>query len=725
MSPSELSSSELSSSELNAGQLSESRDLSRLLRPKSIAVVGGAWALNVVQQLVKTSFNGDIWPVHPSRDTMAGVACFKSLDDLPAAPDMCFVGVNRDLTIDVIGQLAAMGAGGASCFASGFLESESDVAGGAALQEQLVEAAGRMPMLGPNCYGYINYLDNVCLWPDEHGGVAVASGVAIIAQSSNVAISLTMQQRGLPIAYLLTAGNQAQTGIAELANTLLQDDRITAIGMYVEGFGNLRALEQTAELAKQSGKPIVVLKAGQSQAAQLATISHTASLAGSATASNEVLKRLGLTQVHDLDVFIETLKVLHYSGPLQNRKITSVSCSGGEAALMADCCENLELEFPSLSAAQRQQLADCLGPMVALANPLDYHTYIWSDVDAMTQCFSAACNGDAGLTIFVLDIPRTDRCNGEAWECAIKAIAQARQATQKPVAILASLAENMTEPLAQRLISLGCTPLSGMRTGLLAVEAAAQAGEYLRRNKVAQPLLLTGLSAPKEDNSGIVLNELDAKTALAEFNVPIPASLALANYQVARPPKPRAKDRAEDGGQKLDIPYPCVLKALGLAHKSEHSAVVLNIADQNALYDAAKTMAEQLANDQQTFMIEQMCGGTILELLVGITRDASGVLVLTVASGGTLTELFKDSASLLLPAGAIEIESALSKLKLFPLFKGFRGRPAANLPATVQAIESICAYAHHHAQSVLEVEVNPLIVREHDAIVVDALIRKT
>ncbi len=189
------------------------KDLSRLLRPRSIALLGGGWAVNVAAQLKKSGYTGAIWPVNPKRADILGIPCFPSLADLPGTPDAAFVGVNREASVDVIAALAAIGAGGATCFASGFAESEAEGTGGADLQGRLVAAAGDMPILGPNCYGFLNYLDNVTLWPDQHGGVPVASGVAIVGQSSNVAINITMQARGLPLAYMLTAGNQAQTSL--------------------------------------------------------------------------------------------------------------------------------------------------------------------------------------------------------------------------------------------------------------------------------------------------------------------------------------------------------------------------------------------------------------------------------------------------------------------------------------------------------------------------------
>ena len=153
------------------------RDLSRLLRPRSIAVIGGgAWCANVVAQCRKMGFAGDIWPVHPRRSELGGVAAYAELADLPGAPDAAFIGVNRHATIEMTRALALMGAGGAVCFASGFSEAQAETGDGADLQAQLLQAAGAMPVIGPNCYGFVNYLDGALLWPDQHGGQRCDSG---------------------------------------------------------------------------------------------------------------------------------------------------------------------------------------------------------------------------------------------------------------------------------------------------------------------------------------------------------------------------------------------------------------------------------------------------------------------------------------------------------------------------------------------------------------------
>ena len=460
------------------------RDLSRLLRPRSIAVLGSAWAENVIAQCRKMGFDGPVWPVHPTRASIGGLVAYPSLADLPSAPDATFIGVNRHATIGVVRDLAAMGAGGAICFASGWTE-----AGEPELQAQLVAAAGEMPILGPNCYGVINYLDGALLWPDQHGGRRVERGVALLSQSSNIVINLTMQARGLPVAYVACLGNAAQVGLAELAGALLADDRVTALGLYVEGIDDAPAFAALAEAARAAGKGVVAVKAGKTEAGRSAAASHTAALAGGGAASSAFLRQAGVAEVSTLSELVETLKVFHVNGPLQGRRFCSLSCSGGEAGLVADLSSRVDLTFPAPTAAQRQRLGEILGPIVAIANPLDYHTFIWGDGPRTTDVFTTMLAGyDAGL--FVIDPPRPDRCDPSSFRPALEAIEAAARATGKPAFPVASLPENFDEALAVQMIERGFAPLMGLETALGALAANSGPSPGARPNSASIAALL-------------------------------------------------------------------------------------------------------------------------------------------------------------------------------------------------------------------------------------------
>ena len=235
--------------------------LKRLINPRSIAVVGGRSAEQVLCQLDKLDFVGEVFAVNARRDVMGGQRCYAALTDLPTVPDAVFVGIPAEPTIEVVAEARELGCAGAVCLASGFSEAGGS---GTDLQRQLLEAADGMPLIGPNCYGVINYMNGAALWPDQHGGERVEGGAAIITQSGNMALNFTMQQRGMPLALLICLGNQANIGIQDCIDVALEDDSISAIGLHIEGLTDVAAFVDVAWRALLAKKPIVALKTGRS-----------------------------------------------------------------------------------------------------------------------------------------------------------------------------------------------------------------------------------------------------------------------------------------------------------------------------------------------------------------------------------------------------------------------------------------------------------------------------
>ncbi|KQS97819.1 MULTISPECIES: acetate--CoA ligase family protein [unclassified Rhizobium] len=680
------------------------RSLDRLIRPKSIAVFGGKEARRVIEQCGKMGFKGDIWPVHPKLDDVLGHKCYRSVADLPAAPDASFVGVNRQLTIDIIRDLSARGAGGAICYASGFREAVSELADGNDLQEALVAAAGDMPIVGPNCYGFINALDGALLWPDQHGMLRVDKGVAVLTQSSNIACNISMQMRGLPLAYIMTAGNQAQTGLSELAIAALEDPRVTAVGLHIEGFDSIEALQRLAVRARELKKPVVTLKVGKSEAAQLATVSHTASLAGNDAVSSAVLERLGIGRVETLPELLETLKLLHLHPPLKSFDISSMSCSGGEASLMADSGVKRKTVFRALKESQRQPLRETLGDMVTIANPLDYHTFVWGNLEKQTIAFTEMMKGDYALNLIVLDFPRQDRCDAADWNTTCDAVIAAAKATGAVAGVVASLGENMPEETALSLMASGVVAFSGIDEALAAAEISAGIGASWAK-PAPQPLL----SASPDSSDIVTISESEAKAELAKFGLVVPmGKVALTASEAA--------DVAETLG------FPVVLKGLGIAHKTEAGAVKLNLPDRQAVLDAADTMRGVASG----FLVEKMIAKPVAEIIVGAIRDPVAGLVLTIGAGGILVELLDDSAILTLPTTPDAIGTAINGLKIRKLLDGYRGGPKGDVAALNAAVAAVASYVAANASKLEELDINPIMVLPQGSGIVaaDALIRR-
>jgi acyl-CoA synthetase (NDP forming) len=664
-------------------------DLSRLLRPRSVAVLGGGWAANVVEQCRKFGFAGEVWPIHPTRDQVGGVAAFRSLADLPAPPDATFIGVNRHATLDVVAELAGMGAGGAVCFASGWEE-----AGEAGLQDRLVAMAGGMPILGPNCYGVINYLDGALLWPDQHGGVRVDRGVALISQSSNIVINLGMQQRGLPVAYVACLGNAAVVGLADLTAALLEDPRVSAVGLYIEGIDDAPALAALAERARALGKGVVAIKSGKTEASRTAAASHTASLAGEGAASSAFLRQVGVAEVDTPSELIETLKIFHVHGPQIGRRLCSLSCSGGEAGLVADLAAPRGLDFPPVPQATHARLRAVLGEIPTISNPLDYHTFIWGDGPKTTEVFSAMLQAyDAGL--YIIDTPRMDRCDPSSYQPALEAIVAAQRAAGRPAFPVASLAENFGEGRVQAMMAEGVCPLLGLETALAAVRAAQTApGQGGWRPLVARPARPARL-----------LDEGAGKALLAAAGVAVPRHVVGATVgEVAA------------AAVAAGLAAPLALKGLGFAHKTEAGAVRLGlhrIEGQAPMPGAAGYLAEEMVT------------GAVAEVLVGLRRDPAYGVTLTLGLGGVTAELLADTVTLVLPVTGDEVLAALGRLRLWPLLVGYRGRPRADM-AAVAALALRLGALMQADDALEEIEINPVLVREAGAgaVAVDALVRR-
>ena len=672
--------------------------LQRLLRPRHVVVMGGSWAEAVIVSCLDMGFDGEIWPVHPKRDEVCGIKAYASIDDLPAPPDAVFLGINRHASIEVVSQLSEMGAGGVVAFASGFAEVDD----GADLQKELVSAAGDMPVLGPNCYGMINYLDGALLWPDVHGGSRVDRGVAIITQSSNLSINLTMQTGGLPIAYMLTLGNQAMIGMSQLIDAVAADDRVTAIGLHIEGIRDAEAFAEAVRHAKTKGKPIVAIKAGASEGAQAMTFSHTASLAGSHAVSLTFLNQLGVGVVESVEAFLQSLTLLHLYGGVDAPSILTLSCSGGEASLIADAAARHHIDMPPLSETAKTAIAETVNPLVTVSNPFDYHTFDWGDHDRLVATFTASMQADQDISVLIIDFPAPALGRAEAWQTAIDAWSAAQKVTGKKAIVLSSMAESLPQSVAAWLIEKNIAPMRGFDATLSAINAtyqASQSSEYTPK----------GVMPLGEDLE--VVGESDAKALLSACGVPTPQGLITEDLE-----------EALRFGQDRKV----VMKITAAAHKTEQAGVMLNIQGDVAIKEAWQNLSPH-----GPVLIEEMIDDGVAEAIIGVARDPILGLHLVLGSGGIMTELMRDTKLVMIPARRDQIESAINDTKLGVLIAGFRGKPKGDLDALVDLVMAVQSFAITHQDRLQEMDINPVLVRpvQHNtdqhqgAVAVDALIR--
>lgn len=676
--------------------------LTRLLAPRNIAVIGGREAGHSIRQSRKLGFEGRIHVVNPNRSELEGIRCVASVADLPEVPDAAFVAVPREATIKAVEELARIGAGGAVCYASGFAEVQGD---GPAQQQALADAAGEMPVIGPNCYGTLNYIDGVALWPDVQGGRRAERGVAIVTQSGNLAINLTLQSSALDIAHLITVGNQAVVDVTECIEALVEDPRVTAIGLIIEGIADVPRFAQAAEQALRKGMPLAAIKLGRTEDGAKAAMTHSGTLAGQDRLYDALFQRYGIHRSDGLPDLMEALKALSILGPLEGGRIATMSCSGGEAVMAADAVRDLNLTLPALTPEHAAEVRETLSEFVHVANPLDYHTFIWGDVDAMHGTYSAMMRGGFDVTALIFDHPREGLDEYGEWAAAEAAFIKAAEATGAKAAVISNLYESQPEDAARALIACGIAPLRGIQNGLKAIEACAHVGDRARTVGTLPP-------TPKPSTSPYspeTLDEWAAKSMLATYGLKVPDN--------------RAVSICDAPTAARDLGFPVVLKALGssLSHKTELGAVALGLSS----CEAVQLAAERMRPLSDRCLIETMVTEAVAELIVGVDWDPQFGLYLVLGAGGVLVELLEDTAVLMLPTDRTEIETALASLKVSKLLDGWRGRPKGDFAAAVDAVLAIARFSEDHRDRLAELDVNPLMILPEGcgAIVADALIR--
>lgn len=675
--------------------------IERLLNPRSIAVFGGAHAEELIRQNDRMAYKGEIWPVHPKKREVLGRKVYRSVDELPGSPDAAYLGVNRHLTIDIVRDLAARDAGGVICYATGFTEAGEE---GSDLTRQLLDAAGHLPLIGPNCYGLLNYLDGAMLWPDQQGGRRVEEGVAIITMSSNVGFTLTMQRRGLPIAYMISLGNRIKFDLSDAIDIFARQERVTAIGLFLETIPDPEAFQRSVNVARELGKPVVAMKIGRSEDARRMVVSHTASLAGSYVVASAVLDQLGVARVNSLEAFVEALKVLHVLGPLKGGRVGAMSTSGGDLILLADAL-GPGMSMPALSEEVSEELGASVHERVVADNPLDYQMFDWNDEERLARMFTAFMSEDFDVSLCLLDYPREDLCDPSTWGGAERAFVRASQATETKGAVVATFSDTISEPVAERLMKNGVAMLGGIQAGLAGIQAAVDIGAAW--TQPLHPPLLTK-SAPLRDGHARVLDEAESKKLISRYGVPVPQARIVGSVE-------EAVAAADDLG------YPLVVKAMGIAHKTEVGAIRLRLEDADEVAVAIRDMSQL----SKTYLIEKMIEGEVAELLVGVARDEQFGPYLLVGSGGLLVEMRKDSAVILLPTTRERVLHALNQLNCSPLLNGFRGRPPADLAAATDVILSIARMMQEDSSSIVELDINPLMLlpEGQGVVAADALIR--
>jgi acetyl-CoA synthetase len=397
---------------------------------------------------------------------------------------------------------------------------------------------------------------------------------------------------------------------------------------------------------------------------------------------------------------------------LPGRRVLVMGFSGGDVAMTADVARHTGLQFPAFSAGQTATLREILGERVTIGNPFDVHTYAWFDLPRLRTLFDTTLHCGLDAVAVMLDLP-PETADLSAFTNVIgQFLAAAGSGGSSRAALLASLPETIPASVRALCLEAGVAPLQGQREALEALDLAGAMGEAWGMGGTGGTGAADGvrLLRPAVPAGSLrTLPEFEAKAALAACGVPVPRS--------------RRVKTGEAGAAASALGFPVVMKAAGaaIAHKSEVGGVILNIRSPAE----AEAAALRLARLADTVLVEEMIGDGVAEILVGALVDPQFGLTLVLGAGGVLTELLRDTVNLLPPFTPAAIRSALGRLGVHRLLAGFRGKPAGDVPALIDAILAVTRYAERHLAVLAELDVNPLIVRPAGSgvVAVDALIR--
>lgn len=699
------------------------RPLSRVLRPRSIAIVGASadprsFGGFVQRNLDQADFDGQLHLVSRSSTEIQGRPCVGSIDALPDDIDVAVLAIPEAAVLDAVEALARRRCHAAVLFASGYAETGE---AGRQRQQALVEAAGEMALIGPNCMGYTHFEHGVPLTFEviQPYPAQGRPGIGIVAQSGFMAATLrdAFIGRGLPIVCQFSTGNEASVGVEDVLAAYLDDPQVRVVAVYAEQVRRPAVFRTLAARARRIGKPIVMLMPGRSERARHAAASHTGALAGDHAVATVALRREAVVMVDTLDELFDVTAVMlrHPVPPAGGTAF--ITGSGAMKNIALDAADDLGLAMPALSPSTVTWLTERLPAFAVAENPLDYTTIGVRQPGLIGEIVHAMA-ADPAIGSVVLSIPV-----GPPMAQRDKAthIVPALAACPKPALLVLTGDNGPVEPFFLEAIQAHGLPLFRSSDRALRVlrHLAAQADALARAARAdAQAAAAAGVPLPGapslQDEGPPLWAEWQGKRWLADVGIPVPRGAL-------------ARDVEQAVAIARDIGYPVVLKAqaAALPHKSDVGGVRIDLRDEAALREGWRAVADSVARHRPSLTLDGLLvegmGPRGVELVVGARRDPDWGPVLLVGLGGVWIEALRDVR--LLPADLAEddIVAELRRLKAAPVLAGLRGAAGADLAAVARVVAALGAQMRVQPQ-LAEVDVNPLVAYPDRVLALDALL---
>lgn len=669
--------------------------LAALWSASSIAIIGaterpGAMGRLPVEYLQRFDYAGRIFPVNPKGGSVLGIPAHASVGDIGEPIDLALIMVPAGSVPAAVAECAAAGVQVAIVMSSGFAETGPE---GAATQAELVQVAraAGMRLVGPNCIGAVGGAQRVLatfspVFASESTPLPQGP-VALVSQSGALgfgALSLGME-RGVPIGIAITTGNEADVTASEVAAALAADDSVRALAMYVESLDDLAAIRAAAQ-----AKPVVMLKAGRSDAGAKAAASHTGALASADKVVDAALRQSGIARVDTIDDLLDAAALLALDGRMLGDRIGIVTTSGGSGILAADAIEVNGLQLAELAPGTVRDLETIVPSYGNATNPVDVTAAVMAEPGLFERCVERLADDDsvdAIVACFAVLV-------GDDVTRIARALQAVRERTGLPVVAARTGAASLAPEGAAVLAAAGVPVYPTPERAVAALKALRVVSVPVRERAVRS----AAASAVPEAGA----SEKDIKALLASASVPIPESVLTSTLDEAR------SALTAVGGR-------CVLKAVvpGLLHKSDAGGVIVGVTEENL--EAAFAQVASLGGQ---VLVERMVPGGV-EVIVGITPSPLG-RVLTVGVGGILTEIVADAAVRVLPVDAQDVAEMIDATALAALLAGARGAPPADRTALIEAVLAIVD-ATRDWPATGELDINPVTVLTEGCWVLDAM----
>ena len=694
-----------------------SGSLERLLRPRSVAIVGasdkpGALGASVLSNLDRSGYAGAIHLINPKRTEIGNRPCLASIDDLPDGVDAAVLAVPRAAVLPSIEALARRRVGAAVIFSAGFAEGGEE---GLADQGEITRIASEVGMVieGPNCLGMVNHVDRIPLTFIETASEALGAraGIAIVSQSGAMAavLGVTFASRDLGLSYSISTGNEAASGVEDYVEFLVEDTSTRVIAMIVEQFRKPARFLAAAHKAHAKGKRIVLLHPGRSSAARESAATHTGAMAGDYQVMRTKVERAGVILVETLEELGDVAEIALRCPVLSAGGPAVLGESGAFKALTLDLCEELGLDLPPINDQTAPALRAVLPSFVGVSNPLDLTAQGLVEPDLYHRTLTALFD-DIRFASIVACIIQTDPVTSAIKLPPILKAVQERKPV-KPL-IFAGLDEGAPIPadyIAQ-LRALGIVYFPSTERAFRALKRIDAFAARDIATRTAAPVAITGLPS-----HGGVIPEYKAKQILAPLGIPFPEGRLATSLEQALT-------------AAAAIGYPVVLKAQSpdLSHKSDAGGVVVGLADATSLKEGWAKLHADVARHRPDLTLDgvliEAMGKRGIELIIGARNDPDWGPVILAGFGGITAEILGDVRILTpdLPADAIIRE--LHRLKNAPLLRGFRGSPPLDVNAAARIVATLGQLLLAEP-AIREIDLNPVVIYPdgEGAVALDAL----